>query len=53
VITSIDGRAVTAPGSLTGITARYHQGTVVSVGWEGVNGARHTTPVKLGAGPAR
>jgi S1-C subfamily serine protease len=53
VITSIDGHAVTSPGSLTTITARYHPGTVVSVGWEGVNGTRHTTPVTLGSGPAR
>ena len=53
VITSVDGQAVTTPGSLTGITARYHPGTVVSVGWEGVNGARHTTSIRLGSGPAR
>ncbi len=53
VITSIDGQAVTTPGSLTGITAKYHPGTVVTVGWEGVNGARHTTSVTLGTGPAR
>jgi S1-C subfamily serine protease len=53
VITSIDGQAVTTPGSLTGITARYHPGAVVSVGWEGVNGTAHTTSVRLGSGPAR
>ncbi len=53
VITSIGGQAVTTPGSLSGITARYHQGAVVSVSWESVNGAGHTTPVKLGSGPAR
>jgi S1-C subfamily serine protease len=53
VITSIDGHAVTAPGSLTGLTATYHSGTVVSVSWAGVNGARHTTQVLLGNGPAR
>jgi S1-C subfamily serine protease len=53
VITSVDGQAVTTPGSLTGITAKYHPGTVVSVGWAGVNGARHTTSVTLGSGPAR
>ena len=53
VITSIDGQAVTTPGSLGAITARYHQGAVVSVGWESVNGARHTTPVRLASGPAR
>ena len=53
VITSVDGQAVITPDSLNGITARYHPGTVVSVGWEGANGARHTTPVELGSGPAR
>jgi S1-C subfamily serine protease len=53
VITSVDGQAITTPASLTNITAKYHPGTVVSVGWEGVNGARHTTPVTLGPGPAR
>jgi S1-C subfamily serine protease len=53
VITSVDGHAVTTPGSLTSITARYHPGAVVSVGWESVNGARHTTSVRLGTGPAR
>jgi S1-C subfamily serine protease len=53
VIISVDGRAVTTPGSLTEIAARYHPGTVVSVTWEGVNGIRHTTSVKLGPGPAR
>jgi S1-C subfamily serine protease len=53
VITSVNGQAITTPASLTNITAKYHPGTVVSVGWEGVNGARHTTPVTLGPGPAR
>jgi S1-C subfamily serine protease len=53
VITSVDGLAVTTPGSLTGITARYHPGTVVSVAWASADGARHTTSVRLGGGPAR
>jgi S1-C subfamily serine protease len=53
VIISVDGLAVTAPTSLTNITARYHPGTAVSVTWEGVNGTRHTTRVTLGSGPAR
>jgi S1-C subfamily serine protease len=52
-ITSINGQAVTTPGSLSAITARYHQGAVVSVGWVSVNGTRHTTSVRLGSGPAR
>jgi len=53
VITSVDGHAVTTPDSLSDITARYHPGTVVLVGWEAVNGTRHTTSVTLGSGPAR
>ncbi|MGH3226419.1 MAG: S1C family serine protease, partial [Streptosporangiaceae bacterium] len=53
VIISVDGQAVTTPGSLTDITVRYHPGTVVSVTWAGVDGIRHTTSVTLGSGPAR
>jgi S1-C subfamily serine protease len=53
VITSVDGQAVTTPGSLTAITAQYHAGAVVRVGWEGPGGARHTTSIRLGTGPAR
>jgi S1-C subfamily serine protease len=53
VITSVDGHAVTTPDSLTGITAMYHPGAVVSVGWVGLGGGRHTTSITLGNGPAR
>jgi S1-C subfamily serine protease len=53
VITSVDGQPVTTPGSLTAITAKYHPGTTVSVGWESTSGARHTTSMTLGSGPAR
>jgi S1-C subfamily serine protease len=53
VITSVDGHPVTTPGSLTGITAKYHAGTVISVGWEAVGGAKHTSSITLGSGPAR
>jgi S1-C subfamily serine protease len=53
VILSLDGQAVTTPGSLSGITAKYHPGVVVSVRWEGIGGAQHTTPMRLGGGPAR
>ena len=53
VITSVDGRAVTTPDSLTGITAMYHPGQVVSVGWVGLGGEKHTTSIRLGNGPAR
>jgi S1-C subfamily serine protease len=53
VITAVNGAAVTSPGSLTGITARYHPGDVVSVSWEDTSGARHTAAMTLGTGPAR
>jgi S1-C subfamily serine protease len=53
VITSVNGQAVSTPGSLTTITSRYHPGDVVSVGWQSTNGARHVTRLMLGYGPAR
>jgi S1-C subfamily serine protease len=53
VILAVDGQAVTTPGSLTGITAKFHPGAVVSVRWQGIGGARHTTSMRLDAGPAR
>jgi S1-C subfamily serine protease len=53
VILAVDGQSVTTPGSLTGITAKYHPGAVVSVRWQGIRGARHTTSMRLSAGPAR
>jgi S1-C subfamily serine protease len=53
VITAINGQAVTTPGSLTGITARYHPGHVVSVSWEDTSGGTHTRLITLGSGPAR
>jgi S1-C subfamily serine protease len=53
VIVSVDGQAVTTPGSLTAITAQYHPGRVVSVGYQAPNGSRHTVRILLGDGPAR
>jgi S1-C subfamily serine protease len=53
VIISVDGQAVTTPGSLTTITAMYHSGDSVSVGWLGINGAQHQARITLGVGPAR
>jgi len=53
VILSVDGQAVTTPGSLSGITAKDHPGLVVSVRWEGIGGAMHTTSMQLASGPAR
>jgi S1-C subfamily serine protease len=53
VIISVNGQAVTTPGSLTGITARYHPGDVVSVAYQAINGSRHKVRILLGDGPAR
>ena len=53
VIISVNGQAITTPGSLTGITARYHPGDVVSVAYQAPNGSRHKVRILLGAGPAR
>jgi len=53
VITSVDRRPVTTPGSLTAITGTYHPGDVVSVLWVSLNGIEHTTRMRLGDGPAR
>jgi S1-C subfamily serine protease len=53
VIISVNGQAVTTPGSLTAITARYHPGDVVSVAYQATNGSRHKVRILLGDGPAR
>ena len=53
VIISVNGQAVTTPGSLTGITARYHPRDVVSVAYQAINGSRHNVRILLGDGPAR
>jgi S1-C subfamily serine protease len=53
VIISVNGQAVTTPGSLTAITAQYHPRDVVSVAYQATNGARHSVRILLGAGPAR
>ncbi|HJY66922.1 MAG TPA: PDZ domain-containing protein, partial [Streptosporangiaceae bacterium] len=53
VIISVNGQAVTTPGSLTGITAQYHPGEVVSVAYQAANGSSHKIRILLGNGPAR
>jgi S1-C subfamily serine protease len=53
VITSVDGQAVSTPGSLTTITSKYHPRAVVSITWQSVDGAEHTRQFMLGNGPAR
>jgi S1-C subfamily serine protease len=53
VITSVDGQPITTPDSLTGTTAKYHPGQIVSVIWVSLDGVEHTTRMMLGPGPAR
>jgi len=53
VITSVSGKPVTTPGSLTSITGNTHPGDVVSVLWVSRDGVEHTTKMQLGEGPAR
>jgi S1-C subfamily serine protease len=53
VIISVNGQPVTTPGSLTAITAKYHPGAVVTIGWEDAHGHRHRARITLGNGPAR
>jgi S1-C subfamily serine protease len=53
VITSIGGRAVTTPGSLTAIVDRYRPGSEAPVTWVSPGGGLHTARVTLNAGPAQ
>ncbi len=52
VITSIGGRAVTSPGSLTAIVSRYRPGSRAALAWVSPGGSLHTAVVTLDAGPA-
>jgi len=52
VITSIGGRAITTPGSLTAIVDRYRPGSEAPVTWVSPDGGLHTALVTLNAGPA-
>ena len=52
VITSIGGRAVTSPGSLTAIVSRYRPGSKAALAWVSPGGSLHTAAVTLDAGPA-
>ena len=52
VITSIGGRAVTSPGSLTAIVNRYRPGSRAALAWVSPGGSLHTAVVTLDAGPA-
>ena len=52
VITSVGGRAVTTPGSLTAIVDRYRPGRRARLAWVSPDGRRHTSLVTLNVGPA-
>ncbi len=52
VITSIGGRAVTSPGSLTTIVSGYRPGRQAPMTWISPGGSLHTAVVTLDAGPA-
>ena len=52
VITSIGGRAVTSPGSLTAMVDRYRPGGKAPLAWVSPGGSLHTALVTLDAGPA-
>jgi S1-C subfamily serine protease len=52
VITSIGGRAVTSPGSLTAIVSGYRPGSKAPLAWISPGGSLHTAVVTLDAGPA-
>ena len=53
VILAINGRAVGAPSSLTGVLAQYRPGQSVRVTWMDTSGQRHTSSLTLTTGPAR
>jgi S1-C subfamily serine protease len=53
VITSIGGRTVATPGSLTALLRRYPPGRAVPLAWVSPGGSLHTALVTLGAGPAQ
>ncbi len=50
VITSIGGRAVATPGSLTALLKRYRPGQAVSLAWVSPGGGLHTALMTLGTG---
>ena len=52
VITSIGGRAVTSPGSLTAIVNGYRPGSRAALAWISPGGSLHTAVVTLDPGPA-
>ena len=52
VITSVGGRPVTSPRSLTALLSRYRPGSRVALAWVAPGASLHTAVVTLTAGPA-
>jgi S1-C subfamily serine protease len=52
VITSVGGRPVTSPRSLTALLSRYRPGSRVALAWVAPGASLHTAVVMLTAGPA-
>jgi S1-C subfamily serine protease len=54
VLQAVGGHAVSSPASLRQLVlSRFHPGEVVSVTWVDAGGRRHTSSLRLVAGPAK
>jgi S1-C subfamily serine protease len=51
VITAVNGQAIGAPDSLTGVVSKFKPGTTIKVSWVSPSGQRSTSSIKLTAGP--
>jgi S1-C subfamily serine protease len=51
VITAVNGQAIGAPDSLTGMVSKFKPGTTIRVSWVSPSGQRATSSIKLTAGP--
>jgi S1-C subfamily serine protease len=52
VITAVNGQAIGAPNSLTGlVSGKYHPGDTIAVTWVSPSGQRQTSNITLQAGP--
>jgi S1-C subfamily serine protease len=53
VITTVNGQAITTPGSLTMMMSKFRPGAQVSIDWVNTSGQRKAGRLALGAAPAR
>jgi S1-C subfamily serine protease len=53
VITTVNGQAITTPGSLTMMMSKFRPGAQVSIDWVDTNGQRKAGKAALGPAPAR